>query len=172
MRENLYHSGAGYIIFGIWSLMKMFIVATMQENDLAAYLRSTDISDEERQITVIVTVVFAVVATLFTIGCHLWIGSGAIRYARGKSSKKTYVILSVIGIVLSLAAAPLYFWDYDEARMIPPDDTSIASILVDITVVFVFFDMIISTSRIDKLNRSIGSDDRSADSDDPGGTQE
>lgn len=154
MQDNLVHAGAGYIVFGVWSLIKLFMMMTMQSEYTEMLNDSLGDDPEERAFLLIITAVFFFVVVAFTIWIHLWIGRGAMRYGRGLSRKKTFVVLSVIGIVINILALPMYFWDFVNGTQARTDDTTIASILVDITVNFIFLDMIVSTARIDRLMKS------------------
>ena len=154
VRDNLIHAGYGYILFGIWSVIKLFMMSTMQKEYSGMLGDSSGVSPEDYPIAIAITVAAYLIMIIFTLGMHLWIGYGAVRYGKGTGHRKYYVVLSVIGIIMTLVLLPLYFWNPSEGTPIIPDDTTIASILVDITLVFVFLDMIVSTVRIDRLTES------------------
>ncbi len=158
LRDNLIHAGYGYIIFGIWSVIKLFMMSTMQKEYSGMLGDSSGVSPEDYPIAIAITVAAYLIMIIFTLGMHLWIGYGAVRYGKGTGHRKYYVVLSVIGIIMTLVLLPLYFWNPSEGTPIIPDDTTIASILVDITLVFVFLDMIVSTVRIDRLMKSTDPD--------------
>ncbi|MBQ9333133.1 MAG: hypothetical protein IJS12_02250 [Lachnospiraceae bacterium] len=158
MRDNLVHAGYGYIIFGIWSVIKLLMMSTMQKEYSGLLSDSIGSSTGDYFLAIAITVAAYLIIIIFTLGMHLWIGYGAVRYGRGTGHRKYYVVLSVIGIIMTLVLLPLYFWNPSEGTPIIPDDTTIASILVDITLVFVFLDMIISTVRIDRLMKSTDPD--------------
>ncbi|MBR6390559.1 MAG: hypothetical protein IKS16_04365 [Lachnospiraceae bacterium] len=158
LRDNLIHAGYGYIIFGIWSVIKLFMMSTMQKEYSGMLGDSSGVSPEDYPIAIAITVAAYLIMIIFTLGMHLWIGYGAVRYGKGTGHRKYYVVLSVIGIILTLVLLPLYFWNPSEGTPIIPDDTTIASILVDITLVFAFLDMIVSTVRIDRLTESTDTD--------------
>ncbi len=158
LRDNLIHAGYGYIIFGIWSVIKLFMMSTMQKEYSGMLGDSSGVSPEDYPIAIAITVAVYLIMIIFTLGMHLWIGYGAVRYGKGTGHRKYYVVLSVIGIIMTLVLLPLYFWNPSEGTPIIPDDTTIASILADITLVFVFLDMIVSTVRIDRLMKSTDPD--------------
>ncbi len=158
LRDNLIHAGYGYIIFGIWSVIKLFMMSTMQKEYSGMLGDSSGVSPEDYPIAIAITVTAYLIMIIFTLGMHLWIGYGAVRYGKGTGHRKYYVVLSVIGIIMTLVLLPLYFWNPSEGTPIIPDDTTIASILADITLVFVFLDMIVSTVRIDRLMKSTDPD--------------
>ncbi|MCR4596256.1 MAG: hypothetical protein K5673_05695 [Lachnospiraceae bacterium] len=158
MRDNLVHAGYGYIIFGIWSVLKLFMMSTMQKEYSGLLSDSIGSSTGDYFLAIAITAAAYLVMIVFTLGIHLWIGYGAVRYGRGTGRKKSYVVMSAIGIIITLALLPFYFWNPSSGEALIPDDTTIASVLVDITLVFVFLDMILSTVGIDRLTKSSGQD--------------
>ena len=134
------------------------MMSTMQKEYSGMLGDSSGVSPEDYPIAIAITVAAYLIMIIFTLGMHLWIGYGAVRYGKGTGHRKYYVVLSVIGIIMTLVLLPLYFWNPSEGTPIIPDDTTIASILVDITLVFAFLDMIVSTVRIDRLTESTDTD--------------
>ena len=158
LRDNLIHAGYGYIIFGIWSVIKLFMMSTMQKEYSGMLSDSIGSSTGDYFLAIAITAAAYLVMIVFTLGIHLWIGYGAVRYGRGTGRKKSYVVMSAIGIIITLALLPFYFWNPSSGEALIPDDTTIASVLVDITLIFVFLDMILSTIGIDRLMKSTDPD--------------
>lgn len=157
VRNNLELAGKGYIFFGIWNVIKLFMTYTMQPglmDDLVSEMRSEGLNDAELKVSVILT--FALIS-VFVIVMHLYIGAGAIKYARGTSRKKGYTVMSVIGMVFTVCCLPLYFTG-EEYGGNGVDETDFASVLVDLTMIFIFVDILYLTHMIKK--HSARADDR------------
>ena len=158
-RDTLELAGKGYIFIGIWNVIKIFMTYTMQQSlmdELISDLKAQELSSKEINATLIFA--FAFVA-LFIIMIHFYIGLGAIKYARKKSVKKGYLVLSVISLVITAGLLPLYFLGADYGGN-GVDDKDIASILVDLTMIFIFVDILYSTHMIKK--HSATADDKEA----------
>ncbi len=146
--ENELHiSGLGVVVFGIWSVLKTIIQIFMNPDELGIDLKDV-FSNFVAWITVIVIVaIFCLVITAF----HLYIGINASRAARGKNYKKGYVVATVIVLLINVLSMYAYKDSFQDTKNI---ETNIASFLVDITSVYVFFVILRSTFVIKKLRKA------------------
>ena len=154
-RTNLRDSGRGYILFGLWTAIKVFMTATMNKKYLNDVLDAVDTehmdADAVKLIPVMTVLVFLIIALVAVI-VHLYIGLSAIRYSSGKKKTKFFLIFAAIIILMNLVTIPSYFLNYEDliARY---NDSAAASTLVDLTVSFLLADIIYSVYRMDKLKK-------------------
>ena len=153
-RNTLRLAGGGYIVFGIWSIMKFLMMITMQQKYMEMMFDLSETMADTGMNVTVGDIIFIIVISLFVVGIHLWIGLGAVRYAQGSGGKRSHLVLAILGVIITIVQLPLYFYDPVQKIIQDVDMTTIASIVVDITLIFLFFDMIISTIQIDKLTRS------------------
>ena len=143
--DDLNVSGSGVIIMGVWSALKGIIEIFLGSENLI------DLSDSDRMTKIIGTIIFvliilAVVAVIICI--HYYIGINAIKAARGQEYKKGYLTGAVIMLVLSVLSMLSYKDMFEESKNI---ETFIASILVDLTTIYVFAAVIRYTYLIRKF---------------------
>jgi predicted membrane protein len=79
---------------------------------------------------------------------HLYIGLNAMRAAKGRKYKGGYFVAAIIVTVLSVLSLFTYIEGFQNIEKI---DTTIASMLVDITTIYIFLVVIISSLRIKKI---------------------
>ena len=142
--DDLYVSGVGAMVMGIWSVIKLVMQIFLKGED---YLGLKDLDQESGIGTVIVLKIISVILVLIVLALHFYIGLNAIRSAKGKPHKKGYTVVAVVFMVLTV----LGMYDYREGFNATDFDTTFASMLVDLTTVYIFFSVIISTFRINKL---------------------
>lgn len=147
--SNIRLSGRFFIFFGLWSVIRTIIMFTMNSNIKSAAFADAEIDEgDELLFSVILIIVFAVIF-MFIMGFHLFVGICAIRYSRGKSKNPVFLILAAINIVIVLICLPLNLDTtyYGIASVV-------ASTVVDLTMVFLLFDMIWSAIKVRRLNRA------------------
>ena len=138
-------------MFGFWSIVKFIMMITMQQEYADKIFETSQVDGVPDSTILAVDIIFFILVSLFVIWIHLWIGLGAIKYAQGKKKRRTHLILAIIGVLITIAQMPFYFYDPVEKVLQSAQLMDIASIMVDITLIFLFLDMIVSTIQIDKL---------------------
>ena len=143
--DDLYVGGLGIMVMGIWSVMKAVMQIFLSSDDYSV----PEIPDPTIRavITAIVIAVIVVIMALI-LKVHFYIGLNAIRAAKGKNYKKGYFTAAVIMLVLLIISMNAYS---DLLEDIENIDTTIASILVDITTIYIFIIVLISADKIKKL---------------------
>ena len=143
-QDDLNVSGTGVIIMGAWSIVRAVIEMFIGTNkmDLDA--------DDPTDMLISLIVTFLVVSILFSIimMLHLYIGVNAIRASKGMDHKKGYLKATVFFLILSVASLVLYRDDLQDIKNI---DTTIAAILVDLTTIYIFIIVIVSSLKIRKI---------------------
>ncbi len=152
--RNLEMAGREYILFGVWYVIRIFMSITMNGERWQEFVSTFDIEGlSSFELKIIYAVVFLIFAAVVIV-LHFFIGRSAVGYSRGKKKGKGFIIIGVFMIISLLTGIPGYFVDENGAP-VPFDTTILASILVDLTIAFLFFDMIYSTIMIDRCRRRI-----------------
>ncbi len=149
--RNIETAGGAVIMFGLWAVVRFLITLAMGSSKGVEYFKayySSEPSDEDLLLTI---VIFIVIFSIF-IALYLIIGLSAIRYANGKKKKRGFAYCAIIVAVLTLLTLPMYFVDDIPSETI---DTILASLLTDVTLVAILFDMARSTFKRDKLLKMV-----------------
>lgn len=150
--DDLNICGLGVVIMGAWGVIRVLIVLFLgtKEN-----LGLDEIDRNDLFIAMIVVIAIIAATSFIVIKIHLYVGLNAMRAARGKEHKSGYFVVAVILTVLSIIGLLSYRDSFNHLENI---DTTIASILVDLTTIYLFLGVIISTVKIKKIKKN-GSQD-------------
>lgn len=140
--NDLYVSGVGILIMGGWTVLKLVMELFLKSKD---YFQPKT-AEEMAVVAVILAVTLVVV--LLVVRLHFYIGMNAIRAAKGRAYKKGYFKWAVIMLILTVSGLGIYADILNDMDNI---DTNLASMLVDLTTIYIFLIVIISTKRIQKL---------------------
>ncbi len=143
--DDLNVGGLGIIILGAWDVLKVVMQAIMTTKD---NIELEEFAENERAIAV--AVIIAVIAVLLLIvllifRIHIYIGLNASKAARGEPYKKGYYKGAVILLVLSALSMFAYIGELKDLENI---DTTIASIIVDLTSIYILWVVVSSTRKI------------------------
>ncbi len=148
--DDLHVSGLAVVILGAWSVLKLIMEVILESKSVFGLQNYTG------DIRMVAMLVFGVIVgvivliSLLVFAFHYYIGINASKAARGLPYKKGYYVCSIIMLILSITGLAFYYNDFQNLEDI---DTTIASFLVDLTTIYVFFVVIISTNRIRKLKK-------------------
>ena len=149
--DDLHVSGLAVVILGAWSVLKLIMEVILEGQSV---FKMDEFGDDEKLIAMLVygVIIFIVVAiSLLIFAFHFFIGMNASKAARGLPYKKGYYVCAIIMLVLSVLGIAAY---YEEFKNLEEIDTTIASLLVDLTTIYVFFVVVISTNKIRKLKNN------------------
>ena len=147
--DDLHVGGIGVIIMGVWSIVKVLIEIFTNTKEFFD-VESDD--PVEKALTIIVILVFIGAVSVIVMYIHLYIGLNAMKAARGLKYKKRFHIVTIIYTVISIAALITYKEDLKDIQNI---DTTIASILVDLTTIYILIVVFISAINIKKLKEKL-----------------
>lgn len=161
LKRNLADCGTGYIIFGVWTVIKIFLTLTMNHPFIEQLLDDinteldmpVDADPETVQFLVnlfLFIVFFIIAAVAFFI--HLYIGSSAISFSNGKKKRKIFLFFCGCLIAANLFTIPSYF-RYDDVYAETSGDKGLVPAIVDISMCFLLFEIIYSVTRIDRLRK-------------------
>ncbi|MBO4373791.1 MAG: hypothetical protein J5829_01675 [Lachnospiraceae bacterium] len=147
LEDDLNVSGTGVILMGLWSIIRV----TMQVFEESGKIINEVIAEDQtvsKPLVVIVLVVLLGILGFIVMNIHLYIGLNAVRAARGKKYKKGYFRAAIIVGLLAVSGMGSY---WDELQDLENIDTNLAAMLVDITTIYIFAVIIISTVKLEKL---------------------
>ena len=144
-RDDLNVCGLSVIVLGVWSVVKAIIeLFTEFKNDLNL---EADTEAEKIFGVILVVLIFGGIAALI-MWLHLYVGLNAMKAARSQSHKKGYFGVCIFLCVLTVASLGTYLEEFKDLGKI---DTTLAALLVDLTTIYIFTVIIISTYKMRKL---------------------
>ena len=145
-RDDLNVCGLSVIVLGVWSVVKAIIeMFTEFKNGLGL---EADTEKEKVFSIILIVLVFGVIAGLI-MWLHLYVGLNAMKAARGQQHKKKYYPVCIILCALTIASLGTYL---EEFKKVDSIDTTLAALLVDLTTIYIFIVVIISTYKLRKLS--------------------
>lgn len=144
--DDLNISGIGVIIMGAWSCAKVFIEVLLNSDDV--FGEQGGIKDlGPVGISIVLILVF--ILSIIIMKIHLYIGGNAMKASKGMQHKKGYFVAAIIYAVVNVLGLLPY---YESLQNVDTIDTTIASILVDLTTIYILIIVIISTLKIKRIN--------------------
>ena len=146
--DDLNVSGLGVVILGAWSILKFLFQAMLQVKDV---IGQQDFPEEEQAIAVGVTVAIVIVILLIAfliLRIHMYIGLNASKAAKGEPYKKGYYTGAVILLVFSVLGMFAYIYELKDLNNL---DITIASFIVDLTLIYILWIIVSSTRKIREL---------------------
>ncbi len=143
--DDLYAGGLGVVIMGVWNAVKAIMGIIINFSDIIGP-RAGDSTVFSLDFGILIASIILVMFLL--IKAHLYIGLNAARAARGKKYKKGYFTGAIILLVLSTLGLASYGFVINDMDNI---FTVLASILVDLTTIYIFAIVIRATIKIREL---------------------
>ena len=145
--NNLVVSGAGVILFGVWGVIKTFIVAfysTMEDYNRFA---------RESGNYILYKIVFIITLLLFCaieMGLRLYIGGNAILEGQGKRRKNKYIVFSIVYMILTIIE--ILFLIFGNVSSVSSLELTVTCIM-EISSFYVLLEMINSAIRVKMARR-------------------
>ena len=149
-KNNLAIGGRYYIIFGVWTVVKLLMELTMGDLTFEYLIEETVKSGVDRLFAIIITAVFIGILFAFILIVHLVVGRNVARFVKRHDNRKrfyTYTSIVTIVNVLGFLTYPVDIMTGVSSLSL----TFIASLLVDISVIFILIDLFYSAVMIEKL---------------------
>ncbi|MBR1914557.1 MAG: hypothetical protein IJ827_07020 [Lachnospiraceae bacterium] len=144
VQNNLTSIGTGVVFFAFWIVIKMIGFLYLYRDDI---LNDPDIQEIGTDLYYFVFALFI----LFNWGVHIYIGISARAEGKGRQRKLPYMAALTVWIFLYLVA---FIFDISGGLVSDTDlFDAIANALIDITMVIMLSELIISTVKIRALRR-------------------
>ena len=157
-KNNLAIGGRGYIIFGVWSIIKLLMQLSMGEQNFKSVVTASMAEGVSYLFAMICTIVVIVLICSMVMIVHLMVGLNAIRFGKGKNNRKRFFAFTTIVALINLLGFSIYPVGLVNG-FYSVDIVFIASILVDLSVVFILIDLFYSAVMIEKLIKQISVDE-------------
>ena len=146
--DDLNVGGFGIIMLGAWTVLKLFMQILAHAKEAFNLEEFKDYDKTVLFIAYAIVVVLLALLALLVFWLHLYIGLNAMRAAKGQAYKKGYFVWSVILLVL----VALGLFSYKESiKDLSKIDTTIASLIVDLTTIYVLGTIVTATRKIKGL---------------------
>ena len=149
--NRLTMAGRAVIIFGLWSSLRVVILALLGMDDTFSdsfnVARDLAANVENKAAVYAIATVVVVFALVIPFLINLFIGRRAIMEGTGKKSTTVYLVVAALLLALTIFSL-IYGGSEDEFYEI-----WIASIIVDITLCGAYIDVIYSAIRLKKCSR-------------------
>lgn len=149
-KNNLAIGGRGYIIFGVWAVVKLLMELSMGEVTFSYLIEEIVKNGVDRLFAIIFTTVFLVFLFAIIINIHLMVGKNAVRFGKSQENRKRfYIYTSIVALanIIGIITYPVGIM----TGLTTFSLTFIASLLVDLSVVFILTDLFYSALMIEKL---------------------
>ena len=149
-KNNLAIGGRNYIIFGVWTVVKLLMELTLGDLRFSLLVDETVKNGVERSFAIICITVFIALLFAIIMIIHLMIGKNAVRFGKSQENRKRfYLYTSIVALIniIGLASYPIGIMNGTSALNL----TLIASVLVDLSMIFILLDLFYSALVIEKL---------------------
>ena len=145
--DRLVLSGRALIILGIWSSIKAIILFYLALPQISEFVTEGDIVPEEivRNVKLILMAIFVIIVAIVFL-FHLYIGRSAMKNGYGKKRTTFYLVLTVIVIISTIASDV-------QIVMEGLDIIDLASMVVDLTVVYACCDILYSAIKLRTIEK-------------------
>ena len=145
--DRLVLSGRALIILGIWSSIKAIIIFYLALPQILEFVHEGDVAQEEnvRIIKLFSMAIFVVIVAIVFL-FHLFIGRSAMKNGYGKKRTTFYLVLTVLVIISTIASDV-------QIVMEGFDIIDLASMVVDLTVVYACCDILYSAIKLRTIEK-------------------
>lgn len=147
LQHNMYIDGMGVILLGLWSALKVLVIIAEEIYTIEnTYELPVHIFTTAKIIVSVMIFLFILLIWLY----HYYVGSGAIKAGKGRKRPKIYYFWTVVFLLINIFGLPSYLLADHTTKI---SDTGFAAMLVDLTIVFIVIDLLVSSSRLKKLTK-------------------
>lgn len=137
-KGDLKISGLAYMAFGIWSILK---VSIEMATGVLAPLNDDMFIEYGNTVIFISLIITMFLISGFILVLHFYIGFSALRFSKDPGSSRKFLYWAIIILVFYVIEIPYLIFSLIFLGD-PSQDTTIASILLEITTGFILFDLI------------------------------
>ncbi len=146
-KSNIRLNGRYYIFFGLWAAVRSFMMLTLDDSILKEAFAEMEVEEAIRGFVEFFVIVVLILIMLCILAIHFFVGISAIRYSRGKSKNRIFLLIAAIDIIVIVLSVPNDFPNGIRA-------SAIAAAMVDITQVIMLGNMLYSVIRIKSLTEA------------------
>ena len=154
-KKELSTAGGGYILFGLWSVLKVIMSVLIGDMSIRKVVDLQELDPELVPFFALFYFVIVGVIAIAVLLLHFYVGLGAIRASSG-STKRGYLKVAFVLAIANMISMLAYVWDIGNLSNFNISDTTIASFLVDLTITIILFDILRAAKKIKKLTMEKG----------------
>jgi magnesium-transporting ATPase (P-type) len=154
-KKELSTAGGGYILFGLWSVLKVIMSVLIGDLSLGKLVDMQQLDQEVVPFFAIFYFVIVGVMAIAVLLLHFYVGLGAIRASSG-SRKRGYLKVAFVLAIANMISMLAYVWNIGNLSIFNISDTTIASFLVDLTITIILIDILRSANKIKNLTMEKG----------------
>ncbi len=143
-------NGWAIMLSAIWTSVKSLIPVFMGQKSLDELLGIA--GDIEMQDMRGVLIFFEILYVILIILFHWAIGNGAIKYSKGSPKKFGFLFGAILLFLVNAISVPFYFISLERLEDI---DSTVATFIVDVTMIIILLDLIISTIKVASIRKTI-----------------
>ncbi len=148
--DNLHVCGIGIVILSAWDVLKVEMQFLTRVRSVAGdYFDQFEDGEKGYALGILIVsiVVFLLVIALIFL-LHAYIGLNASKAARRLPYKKGYYVWAIVLLGLSVLSLPDYI---DKIKNLKEIDTTVASLIIDLTFIYILGTVVVSTRKIKAL---------------------
>ncbi len=146
--DDLNVCGFGIILLGAWSVLKLNIQLLSYAKEILKLEKFEEYDRSVFFVSFALAIVLFVVLSLLVCWPNYYIGRNAMKAAKGQAYKKGYFTWTVILLVLSVLGLIPY---KDSIMDLSNIDITIASLLVDLTTIYILGTILVATRKIREI---------------------
>ena len=152
LKHTVYISGIGVILYGLWSILKVFISYITGDDVFGLEDIEFDIEYISFQKSFLVILMCVIIVVLMVL--HYYVGKKAMEVGRYNSKKRFFLIPAVCLLIFYISCVPDSIANMFED--LTDLDILLVSFMVDVGLIVLMIEMIISIIKISYLEKKIG----------------
>ena len=153
IRKNqniLINSGKAVIVFGIWAIVRLFLMQILNRDELNLYLQwVTDLTDTGYLTAALISLF---VLLFLDFGLRLYIGIRAIRNGRSQCTDVLYIVLSVVYVAVTFFSDLTLFGKPEVPELVI---CVIGSLAIDLSTFVALIAIILSSMQLKKAEAEL-----------------
>lgn len=142
-KDKVIISGLGMIIFGAWSVVKVYMIYFFNAEEYLSDLAELKSGDEKQIAFILLTVI-----SIWIFCWHFYVGITAVQEALKPKGKVAYIIFGWLLFLFTLFSLPSYFTSRPASKM---TDTIFASAFSDLILSVILGQLIYYSSAMKKI---------------------
>ena len=146
-------SGLGVIVFGLWSILKLFLILLLNDDTVSETIKAAEMPDEFTTRLALYLVLGVIILIDFLM--RLFVGLSARSEGFGNKRGNAYVVFAALIALSSLISVVFIFFD-TSLTSISSVLELIVSVFVEATATVVMIELLVSAITVKKLKKELG----------------
>ena len=146
-------SGLGVIVFGLWSILKVFLILLLNDDTFSEMIEAAEVPDNS--VTRLILYLLLAVLPLIDFSMRLFVGLSARSESFGKKRGCAYIVFAALIVLSSLISVVFIFFDTPLTNISSVLEL-VVSVFVEATATVVMIELLVSAITVKKLNKELG----------------